>query len=64
MRMQDRRVLKAQVDNIMETMEEQGQKSLQMLDRTLENHIGGDLKSLERENEQLIKELNELNYYK
>ena len=62
--MQDRRVLKAQVDGVMSSMNMQGQKSLQILDKTLEQHIGNDMRALERENEQLNKELNELNYYK
>ena len=62
--MQDRRVLKAQVDGVMSCMNMQGQKSLQILDKTLEQHIGNDVRALERENEQLNKELNELNYYK
>lgn len=62
--MQDRRVLKAQVDSVVSSMNLQGQKSLQILDRTLEQHIGGDVKALEKENEQLNKELNELNHYK
>lgn len=64
LRMQDRRVLKAQVDGVMSCMNMQGQKSLQILDKTLEQHIGNDVRALERENEQLNKELNELNYYK
>jgi hypothetical protein len=64
MRMQDKRILKSQVDGILTTMNAEGQKNLQILDKTLEQHIGGDVKALERENELLNKELNELNYYK
>lgn len=62
--MQDKRILKNQVDGILTSMNLEGQKNLQILDKTLEQHIGGDVKALERENELLSKELNELNYYK
>lgn len=64
MRIQDKRILKNQVDSILSTVNDKGQTNLQLLDQALEGHIGKDVRALQRENEMLSKELNELNYYK
>ena len=64
LRQQDKRILKSHVDEILNSVASAGQKSLQQLDKTLEQHIGNDIKALEKENEQLAKELNDLNHEK
>jgi hypothetical protein len=63
-RFQDKRVLKSQVDGILRSMNSKGQKSLTLLDNTLEGHVHNDIKALSKENDLLAKELNELNYQK
>jgi hypothetical protein len=63
-RFQDKRVLKSQVDGILRSMNSKGQKSLTLLDNTLESHVHNDIKALSKENDLLAKELNELNYQK
>jgi len=64
MRVHDKRILKNQVDSILYSAGGRGSKSIQKLDSVVSNHIASDLKLLSRENDNLQRELDELDHFK
>ena len=64
MRIQDKKVQKDQVDSVLKKIDPRNNKALEQLDQTLAQNIHIELKALAKDNEQLIKELNDLSYAK
>ena len=63
-RAQEKKVLKSQVDSILENVDKKNTKTIALLDQTLAQNIKSELNTLSRENSELTKELNDLMYYK